>query len=214
MSVPRCPDPDTRHPIPAHPRVGFLKNFITRNNVVVGDYTYYDDPGGAAGFEDRNVLYHFDFVGDKLVIGKFCAIATGARFIMNGGSHAMDGFSTYPFPIFPGWSAPIPVFPPRRDTIIGNDVWIGWDVTVMPGVTVGDGAIIGARAVVTRDVPPYAVVAGNPARVVRQRFDPETVAALLDIGWWNWPAATIQANVAAISGADINALRRGCPGKP
>lgn len=202
------PDPLTPHPMPGHPRVGFLKAFVTRPNIVVGDYSYYDDPDGPEHFQDRNVLYHFEFTGDRLVIGRFCALAAGVRFIMNGANHALDGFSTYPFVIFPDWQAPMPEFPSRGDTVVGNDVWIGWEAAIMPGVTIGHGAIVAARAVVTRDVAPYSVVAGNPAVEVRRRYDDATVAALLEIAWWDWPADKIQRNLAAITGADLEALRR------
>ena len=201
------PDPRTPHPMPGHPRVGFLKAFVTRPNIVVGDYTYYDDPEGPEHFQDRNVLYHYEFTGDRLVIGKFCALAAGVRFVMNGANHAMGGFSTYPFVIFPDWQAPMPQFPSRGDTVVGNDVWIGWDAAIMPGVSIGHGAIVAARSVVTRDVAPYSVVAGNPAAEVRRRFDDATVAALLEIAWWDWPADRIQRNLAAIGAADLEALR-------
>ncbi|HYH40172.1 MAG TPA: CatB-related O-acetyltransferase [Azospirillum sp.] len=201
------PDPLTPHPMPGHPRVGFLKAFVTRPNIVVGDYTYYDDPERPEHFQDRNVLYHYEFTGDRLVIGRYCALAAGVRFIMNGANHALDGFSTYPFVIFPDWQAPIPQFPSRGDTVVGNDVWIGWEAAILPGVRIGDGAIVAARAVVTRDVEPYTVVAGNPAMPVKRRYDDATVAALLEIAWWDWPAEKIQRNLAAITGADLEALR-------
>ncbi len=200
------PDPLAPHPMPGHPRVGFLKAFVTRPNIVVGDHSYYDDPEGPEHFQDRNVLYHYEFTGDRLVIGKFCALAAGVRFIMNGANHAMGGFSTYPFTIFPDWQAPMPEFPSRGDTVVGNDVWIGWEAAVMPGVTIGHGAIVAARAVVTKDVAPYSVVAGNPAVEVRRRYDDATVAALLNVAWWDWPADRIQRNLAAITGADLEAL--------
>ncbi|MGQ9366083.1 CatB-related O-acetyltransferase [Azospirillum sp. A39] len=210
--MPAGPDPASPHPMPGHPRVGFLKAFVTRPTIVVGDHTYYDDPAGPERFERDNVLYHFDFIGDRLVIGRFCAIAAGARFIMNGANHAMAGFSTYPFAIFPDWQAPVPDLAGRGDTVVGNDVWIGMEALVMPGVRIGDGAVIGARAVVTRDVAPYAVVAGNPAAEMRRRFDDATVAALRRIAWWDWPAETIQRNLAAIAGADLAALERAAAG--
>jgi virginiamycin A acetyltransferase len=163
-------------------------------------------------FFTRNVLHHFDFVGDRLVIGPFCAFATGCRIVMNGANHAMGGFSTYPFNIFAsGWEEG---FDPatwtaenRGDTVIGADVWVGAEAWIMPGVTIGPGAIVAAKAVVTRDVAPYAVVAGNPAREVRRRFDDATVAALLDIAWWDWPADRITRNLNAIRGRDLAALR-------
>ena len=137
------------------PQVCFIRNTVKNPNVVVGDYTYYDDPEDSENFE-RNVLYHYPFVGDKLVIGKFCALARGAKFIMNGANHKLTGFSTYPFGIFgQGWEAAVPApadLPSRGDTVVGNDVWIGYDALVMPGVKIGNGAIVAARAVVVKDV--------------------------------------------------------------
>ncbi|WP_209426058.1 CatB-related O-acetyltransferase [Pararhodobacter sp. SW119] len=207
------PDPDRLHPVPEFPRVVALKPLAAgRANVTVGPYSYYDDPEHATEFFDRNVLHHFDFVGDRLVIGAFCAFATGCRIVMNGANHAMGGFSTFPFNIFGGdwekgfdpasWEAE-----KRGDTVIGADVWVGSEAWIMPGVSVGAGAIVAAKAVVTRDVAPFAVVAGNPAREVRRRFDPETVAALLDIAWWDWPVERITRNLDAIRGSDLAALR-------
>lgn len=202
------PDPNDPRPMQGFPRVGFLKNLITRPNIVVGDYTYYDDPAGPERFETENVLYHYDFIGDRLVIGRFCAIATGATFMMNGGNHVTSGFSTYPFMIFgQGWERVVPDFPNRGDTVIGNDVWIGHSATIMPGITIGDGAIVAAKAVVSADVRPYAVVAGNPAREVRRRFDDAVVAELLRLRWWEWPVERITAHLEAITGADLGALR-------
>ena len=207
------PDPDTLHPMPGFPRVVALRPLAAgRGNVSVGPYSYYDDPDDATAFFDRNVLHHFDFVGDNLVIGPFCAFATGCRIVMNGANHAMGGFSTYPFNIFGGgWEAG---FDPetwaaenRGDTVIGADVWIGAEAWIMPGITIGPGAIVAAKAVVTRDVAPYTVVAGNPAREVRRRFDPETIAALLDIAWWDWSVDRIGRNLHAIRGRDLDALR-------
>jgi virginiamycin A acetyltransferase len=206
------PDPNGAHPLPGpgRERLGFLKNFITSPLIEVGDYTYYDDPEGPASFE-RHVLYHFDFIGDKLRIGKFCAIAAGATFVMNGGNHRQDGFSTYPFAVFgQGWNGKYPdelVFPNKGDTVIGNDVWIGFDATFMPGVTVGDGAVIASRSVVTADVEPYAIAGGNPARTIRRRFDDATIAALREIAWWNWDAEKVARNIAAIAGTNVQLLR-------
>lgn len=203
------PDPDTIHPMPGFPQVCFLKNIITRPNIEVGNYTYYDDPDGVENFE-KNVLYHFPFIGDRLVIGKFCAIARGVKFIMNGANHQMDGISTFPFFIFGnGWEAAKPgpdELPFKGDTVIGNDVWIGYDALIMPGVKIGDGAIIAARSVVTADVPPYAIAGGNPARVLRQRFEPESVRRLQAIAWWARPASWIGRHAAQIRGGDIDAL--------
>jgi virginiamycin A acetyltransferase len=207
--MPAGPSPDQRFPIPGVERTGFLRPFITRPNIIVGDYTYYDDPRGPAQFES-NVLYHFDFTGDRLVIGKFCSIATDVRFIMNGGNHPTSWLTTYPFPIFgQGWEAAMPAtWPSKGDTVVGNDVWFGYGALVMPGVTIGNGAIVATASMVTKDVPPYAIVGGNPATVIRYRFDPATIARLETIKWWDWDAAKITRNVRAICGGDVAALER------
>jgi len=193
------------------PQVCFIRNTVTSPNIVVGDYTYYDDPEDSEGFE-RNVLYHYPFVGDKLVIGKFCALARGVKFIMNGANHKLSGISTFPFSIFgDGWERVTPQpdeLPYKGDTVVGNDVWIGYEAVIMPGVRIGDGAIVAARSVVARDVAPYTVVVGNPAMPVKQRFAPEKIAALLELAWWDWDAAKITRNLERIVAADIEALRR------
>lgn len=203
------PDPNTTYPMPGFPQICFLKNIITRPNIEIGDYTYYDDPDGVSQFED-NVLYHYPFIGDRLRIGKFCAIARGVKFIMNGANHQMNGISSYPFFIFGnGWETARPVegeLPYKGDTIIGSDVWIGYDTLIMPGVRIGDGAIIAARSVVTADIPPYAIVGGNPARVVRERFDAASVQRLLEIAWWDRPAEWIGRHLDLIRGGDVDAL--------
>ena len=205
------PDPRNPHPMAVFPQVCYIRNTVTNPNIEIGDYTYYDDPENAEDFE-RNVLYHFPFIGDRLIIGKFCAVARGVKFIMNGANHKISGFSTYPFQIFGGgWERVMPApddLPYRGDTVVGNDVWIGYEAMLMPGVKVGDGAIIASRSVVTRDVAPYTVVGGNPAVPLRTRFDPETVAALLEIAWWNWDAERITRNLESIVSADLDALRR------
>jgi virginiamycin A acetyltransferase len=173
------------------------------------EYTYFDDPEGPEHFEAKCVLYHFPFVGDKLVIGKFCALARGVKFNMNGANHKLSGFSTYPFNIFGhGWEAVPPRMedlPYKGDTVIGSDVWLGYDALLMPGVKVGAG--VAARAVVTGEVPPNAVVGGNPAKVVGRRFDDEVVAELLAVRWWDWPVDKITRNLHAIVGAHLSALR-------
>ena len=195
------------------PQICFIKNTISNPNIVVGDYTYYDDPVDSENFE-RNVLYHFPFVGDRLIIGKFCAIARGTTFIMNGANHKLNGFSTYPFYIFGnGWQRVSPQageLPYKGDTVIGNDVWIGYKATFMPGITVGDGAIIAAESVVVSDVPAYTIVGGNPARRIRQRFDDDAVRLLLDVAWWNWDIEKITRNLEYIVSADIAALQSCC----
>lgn len=205
------PSPDNPHPMAGFPQVCFIKNTVTNPNIVIGDYTYYDDPEDSEGFE-RNVLYHFDFIGDRLVIGKFCAIARGVRFIMNGANHPKAGISTYPFYIFGGgWEAVAPkpgTLPSKGDTVIGNDVWLGYEALIMPGVKIGNGAIVAAHSVVTGDVPAYAVVGGNPARVIKKRFDEDTIVALQTLAWWDWPVEKITRALPAITGADIEALKR------
>jgi virginiamycin A acetyltransferase len=205
------PEPTTKHPMAGFPQVCFIKNTVTNPNIQIGDYTYYDDPDDSENFE-RNVLYHYPFIGDKLIIGKFCALARGVKFIMNGANHKITGFSTYPFSIFGnGWEKVMPKpgdLPFKGDTIVGNDVWIGFDSLVMPGVRIGDGAIVAARSVVTQDVPAYSIVGGNPAKLIRQRFSPEITSALLEIGWWNWGIAKITRNLEFLVSADITALRQ------
>jgi virginiamycin A acetyltransferase len=204
------PDPSDKHPMKGFPQVCFIKSTVTNPNIIVGDYTYYDDPNDPENFE-RNVLYHFPFIGDRLVIGKFCALARGVKFVMNGANHKMSGFSTYPFQIFGnGWErvAPKPSeLPYKGDTVIGHDVWIGYDALVMPGVSIGSGAIVAARSVVTRDVAPYEVVGGNPAVVIKRRFDAKIVDELLRLAWWDWPIDKVTRNLEAIVSADIEALR-------
>lgn len=203
------PDPKNRHPMEGFPQVCFINNAITNPNIIVGDYSYYDDPEDSAGFE-RNVLYHFPFIGDRLIIGKFCAIARGVKFIMNGANHKLSGFSTYPFYIFGnGWEKVMPEpgeLPYKGDTVIGNDVWIGYEALIMPGVSIGNGAVISSRSVVVADVPPYTIVGGNPARVIRQRFDADTVARLESLAWWDWPVEMITQHLDKIVAADIDAL--------
>ena len=196
-----------KFPIPGVTRTGFLKPFITRSNIIVGDFTYYDDPKGPEHFED-NVLYHFDFIGDKLIIGKFCSIAAEVRFIMNGGNHPTDWLTTFPFPIFGnGWETALPErWPTKGDTIVGNDVWIGYGALIMPGVTIGDGAIIAAGSVVTKNVLPYTIVGGNPAQVIRNRFDGITISKLEKISWWNWDMDKITRYVKAICSSNIDIL--------
>jgi virginiamycin A acetyltransferase len=202
------PDPNTLYPIEGVTRTCYLKNIIKNPQIIVGDYTYYDDPEDIHNFE-RNVLYLFDFMKDKLIIGKFCQIATGVRFIMNGANHAMDGISTYPFRVFgKSWAQTPMNVVSKGDTVIGNDVWIGNSVTIMQGVTIGDGAIIGTNALVTKDVAPYTIVGGNPAKLIRKRFDEETIEFLVELRWWNWPMDTIVESLDAITTGDIEALKK------
>lgn len=202
-------DPRAKHPMAGFEQICFIQNTVSNPNIVIGDYTYYDDPEDSEDFE-RNVLYHFPFVGDKLVIGKFCAIATGTKFIMNGANHPLSGFSTYPFYIFGnGWETAAPQpgeLPYKGDTVVGNDVWIGYEATIMPGVQIGDGAIVAAKSVVVADVEPYSIIGGDPARQIRQRFDDDVVRSLTKIAWWNWDIEKITRNLKHITAADIKAL--------
>jgi virginiamycin A acetyltransferase len=203
------PNPNIKHPLPDMPRVCFIKNTVSNPNIQIGDYTYYDDPEDSENFE-RNVLYHYPFIGDKLVIGKFCALAQGVKFIMNGANHKVRGASTYPFGIFGnGWDRVIPKpgeLPYKGDTVIGNDVWIGFDSVIMPGVKIGHGAVIASKSVVVGKVPPYSVCGGNPAELLMKRFAPETIASLLEIAWWNWDIEKINRNLETIVSARVEEL--------
>lgn len=210
MTTKDGPSPKDPHPMKGFPQVCFIKNTVKNPQIEIGDYTYYDDPEDSEGFE-RNVLYLYPFIGDRLVIGRFCAIAKGVRFIMNGANHKMSGFSTYPFNIFgEGWERVTPTLeelPMKGDTVVGNDVWIGYEALVMPGVRIGDGAIVAAHSVVTSDVAPYTIVGGNPAKPLKQRFSDEVIEELLLIRWWDWDAAHITKHLEAIVSADLDALR-------
>jgi virginiamycin A acetyltransferase len=199
------PSPLTKFPLPSYDRLTFLKNIIINPNIIVGDFTYYDDFEDVMNFE-KNVKYHFDFVGDKLNIGKFCMIASGVTFIMNGANHLTDAISTYPFAIFgDGWENAMEgrEYPRKGDISIGNDVWMGYKATIMAGVTIGDGAIIATNATVVKDVPPYTIVGGNPAREIRRRFDEATIASLLELRWWDWPLEEITAKVYYLAGTKV-----------
>jgi len=203
------PDPKNPHPMTGFPQVCYIKNTVKNPNVIIGDYTYYDDPEDSENFE-KNILYHFPFIGDKLFIGKFCAIAKGAKFIMNGANHKLSGISTYPFQIFGnGWEKVMPDLkdlPYKGDTIVGNDVWIGYEALIMPGVVIGNGAVIAARSVVTKNVPPYTIVGGNPAQVIKTRFRRDIVTRLEAIFWWDWPVEMISQHLEHIVSGDVDIL--------
>lgn len=201
-----------------YPRTGdketvYLKNVVTNPNISVGDFTMYNDFVHAPVlFEKQNVLYHYPVNRDKLVIGKFCSIACGAKFLMNSGNHSMRSLAAYPFPLFyEEWGLDrgdvANAWDNRGDIVIGNDVWIGYEAVIMAGVTVGDGAIIGTRAVVTRDVAPYTIVGGIPAKPIRKRFAEDTIARLQEIRWWDWPAERIRKNIGAIQSGSLNELQ-------
>ena len=206
------PDATMVYPLELHNKLVFLRNIITRPNIEVGDYTYYDDHDDPYNFE-KNVLYHFDFLGDKLIIGKFCAIASGVQFIMNGANHEINTISTYPFAIFEnGWETINEgadlrqKYPYKGDTVIGNDVWIGYGCTIMPGIKIGNGVIIASRSVITKDVPDYAIIGGNPAKTIRMRYNDEIINRLLKIAWWDWSIEKITKNIRLINSTDIDAL--------
>lgn len=206
-AISNSPDPATRYPLPGNNEVIFLKSFITAPYIEVGDYSYYHAAENPEAFERTNVRYGHEGMKEKLIIGRFCAVAEGATFIMGPANHRMDGPSTFPFPILgEGWADHMGLLmdlPSRGDTSVGHDVWFGYQSLVMPGVKIGHGAIVATRAVVTRDVPPYAIVAGNPARVVRFRFDESTIARLLEIAWWDRPIDWISAHIPALMAGEV-----------
>ena len=204
------PNPNAIFPNPKIPSLCFIKNVIKNPNIIVGEYTYYDDINGAENFESH-VTHHYDFIGDKLIIGKFCAIAKGIEFIMSGANHRIDSITTYPFNIMGnGWEKSAPSLSDLKlkgDTIIGNDVWIGQNVTILPAVHIGDGAIIGANSVVAKNIPPYSVAVGNPCEVKRKRFDEDLIEYLLKIKWWNWNAEKIFKNMEALCSGDLSKIK-------
>lgn len=190
----------------------YLKNVITNPNITVGDYTIYNDfVREPKDFEKNNVLYQYPINRDKLIIGKFCSIACGAKFIFNSANHSLSSLSTYPFPIFfEEWDLDVKditeAWDNKGDIVIGNDVWIGYEAVLLAGVTIGDGAVIGTRAVVTKDVPPYTIVVGVPAKPIRKRFTQETIEFLLKIKWWNWPEERIRQHIASIQSGNAEYL--------
>ena len=201
-----------------YPRTGdkqtvYLKNVITDPAITVGDYTMYNDfVNDPVGFEKNNVLYHYPINRDRLIIGKFCSIACGAKFLFNSANHTLSSLSTYPFPLFfEEWGLEkrnvAASWDNKGDIVIGNDVWIGYEAVIMAGVTIGDGAIIGARAVVTKDVPPYMVAGGIPAKPIKKRYPEETIAALSELKWWDWPENRIAQNLHAIQAGQLNELK-------
>ncbi|MCL2035724.1 MAG: CatB-related O-acetyltransferase [Oscillospiraceae bacterium] len=205
------PNPNTRYPVPGENGqdpydVTYIKPTITRPNIIAGDFSYYS----GLDFESR-VTHHYEFYGDKLMIGKFCQIAAGVEFIMNGANHKMDGASSFPFYIFEGFEQDVPplsVMPHKGDTVVGNDVWIGQNAVILPGVQIGDGAIIGANSVVGSGVEPYTIVAGNPAKLIRKRFDDELIALLQAFKWWDKPIDEIQALIPLLHDNDLERVKR------
>lgn len=202
-----------------YPRTGdtqtvYLKSVITRPNIEVGDFTIYNDfVNDPREFEKNNVLYHYPINHDRLIIGKFCSIACGAKFIFNCANHTLKSLSTYTFPLFfEEWDLPksevATAWDNKGDIVIGNDVWIGYDAVIMAGVTIGDGAIIGTRAVVVKDVEPYSIVGGIPAKEIRKRFSPDIIARFRKLQWWNWPPEKIQSIIQYIQNGNIEVLEK------
>lgn len=187
----------------------YLKNVVTDPRIFVGDYTFYNDfVQDPAQFQTNNVLYHYPVNPERLIIGKYCSIACGVKFLFTSANHAMQSLSTYPFPIFANhwgldWANVASAWDNKGDIVVGNDVWIGYEAVLLQGVTIGDGAIIGARAVVTKDVEPYTIVGGVPAKEIKRRFPPETIAALLALRWWDWPPETVRANLPELMSGNI-----------
>ena len=199
------PDPNRIFPVPGCNTVTQVKPTVKNPNILVGDFTYFS----GTDFE-KCVTHHYDFIGDRLIIGKFCQIAEGVEFIMNGANHQMNAVSTFPFYIMEGWkqdAPPLNELPLKGDTVIGNDVWIGQNATILPGVHIGNGAIIGAGSVVGSDVPPYTIVAGNPAKPIRKRFDEELIAILEEFRWWDKPPAEINALIPLLSCGDLETVK-------
>ena len=201
----KMPSPETVHPIFGYDKEIYVKPTVTNPNIVVGDFTYIAD----SEFESH-VTHFYPWIGDRLIIGKFCQIASGVEFVMNGANHQMNAVSTFPFYTLEGWSAKAPDasdMPYKGDTVIGNDVWIGQNAVILPGVHIGDGAIIGAESVVGSDVPPYTVVVGDPAKKLRQRFDDELVGLLLRWKWWDKSIEEIDSLIPLLTNGDLNAVR-------
>lgn len=192
----------------------YLKNVITNPNIIVGDFTMYNDfYNDPKDFQKNNVLYHYPYVNnDKLIIGKFCSIACNAKFIFNSANHTLNSLSTYPFPIFPEeWDNTMKIteaWDNKGDIVIGNDVWIGYEAVIMSGVHIGDGAIIGTRALVTKDVPPYAIVGGVSAKLIRKRFENSVIEDLLKIKWWNWDTEKISKKLHDIRSGNIEEMKK------
>ena len=198
------PNPMTVHPIAGYDKEIYVKPTIKNPNIIVGDFTYADSE-----FESH-VTHHYDFIGDKLIIGKFCQIAAGVEFVMNGANHQMNAVSTFPFYTLEGWNMKPPAasdLPYKGDTFIGNDVWIGQNAVILPGVHIGDGAIIGANSVVASNVEPYTVVVGNPAETIRYRFDEELTSLLLKFKWWDKPIEEINALIPVLTNSDLEAVK-------
>ena len=207
----KIPDPNAVFPNEYHTSC-FIKNVVKAPNIQIGDYTYYDDPADPAGFEQNNVLFNWPEFGDRLIIGKFCSIASGTKFIMGPANHRISSVTTYPFHVFGGaWEENTPPhlseLPFKGDIVLGNDVWIGRESVILPGVKIGDGAIVAACSVVSRDVEPYQVVGGNPARPIKKRFDEELIALLLELRWWDFLPEELAELLPTLCSPDLEAVR-------
>ncbi len=206
------PSPDAVFPNDYHTSC-FLKNGITAPNIVVGEYTYYDDPVDPTAFERQNVLFNWPEFGDKLIIGKFCSIASGVKFMMGSANHRLCSISTYPFAVFGGiWAEKTPPhlaqLPFKGDTLVGNDVWLGRESVIMPGIKIGDGAIVAAYSVVTKDVEPYTLVGGNPAKPIKKRFDDDLISLLLKLRWWDLDADRLVSFLPILCSGDLAAVKK------
>lgn len=206
------PNKDDKCPNPNLPLICYIKNVVDNPNVIIGDYTYYYGDSEEDNDFNKHITHHYDFIGDKLIIGKFCSIAKGIEFVMNGANHRMDCPSTYPFYIMGGdWGSALKPhsqeLPLKGDTVVGNDVWIGQNVTIMPGVHIGDGAIVGANSTVAKDIPAYSIAVGNPCRVIRKRFDDELIELLEEFKWWDKPIEEIEELNSLLSNNDTKYLK-------
>ena len=199
------PDPNKVYPIAGIDSVTYIKPTIKNKNIIVGEFTYFSGDD----FE-RHVIHHYDFYGDKLIIGKFCQIGAGVKFIMNGANHQMNAVSTFPFYVLEGWKQEVPKMtdmPMKGNTVIGNDVWIGENVTILPGIKIGDGAIVGANSTVSKDILPYSIVGGNPANIIRKRFDNELIDILLKVKWWNKEIDEINSLIPILTDSNLGRVK-------
>lgn len=202
-------DPTKIYPRSNDKKTVYLKNVVTDPSIIVGDFTIYNDfVNDPCKFEKNNVLYHYPVNHEKLLIGKFCSIACGVKFLFNSANHTQISLSTYPFPIFfEEWDLNVRDVPVawdnKGDIVIGNDVWIGYEALIMSGVTIGDGAVIGSRTIITKDVAPYTIIGGAPAKVIRKRFSDHVISELLRMKWWNWPADRIKKHIWDIQSGNV-----------
>ncbi len=206
MKNQKVPDPNVVYPIEGYDKEIYVKPTIKGPNIIVGDFTYIAD----SEFESH-VTHHYDFIGDRLIIGKFCQIASGVEFVMNGANHQMNAVSTFPFYTLEGWDQVPPAredLPIKGDTVIGNDVWIGQNATILPGVHIGDGAIVGANSVVGSDISPYTIAVGNPAKPVKKRFDDELIEIMERLKWWDKSIEEINGLIPLLTSSDLKKVKK------